>query len=219
MGDARGDGDPNELPVHTVRVRAFSMGRFDVTYDEWNLCMKDGVCDEVYLAPYEESFGRGRRPVVNVTWGQARRFIGWLSKKSGKPYRLPTEAEWEYAARAGATTPYPSGNELAPGIANCYSECGEDYDLTAPVGSFKPNAFGLYDTVGNVWQWVQDCWADSYKGAPTNGSARTTGDCQSNIARGGGWRNDPHELRFSARSKMAHEIRFNMIGFRVARRD
>lgn len=215
MGDARGDGDGNELPVHTVNIRPFSMGRFKVTFAEWDRCTKDHACDEVY----DEGWGRGRRPVMNITWGQAQRFIAWLQVKSGKPYRLPSEAEWEYAARAGSKGPFPSGDDLAAGLANCYSECGENFDNTSPVGSFKPNAFGLYDTLGNVWEWVQDCWADSYKDAPIDGTARTTGDCKKNIARGGSWQNESHDLRFSTRSAQPMEIRFDIIGIRVARSD
>ena len=133
----------------------------------------------------------GRRPVIKITWHQATDYAKWLSEQTGKRYRLPTEAEWEYAARAGTKSRYWWGNNLIKGMANC-NGCGSDWDnkQTAPVGSFKPNPFGLYDTSGNVMEWVQDCWHKDYKGAPVDGSAwleASGGDCNRRIIRGGSW--------------------------------
>ena len=118
------------------------------------------------------ALGRGRQPVINVTWDDAQRYVAWLSKMTGKPYRLLSEAEWEYAARAGTQTAYSWGDEIGKGNANC-NGCGSQWDnkQTAPVGSFAPNAFGLYDMHGNVWEWVEDCFHDNYNGAPEDGSA------------------------------------------------
>ena len=128
----------------------------------------------------DSSFGRGTRPVINVSWDEAQQYVAWFSKMTGRPYRLLTEAEWEYAARAGSTTAYYWGDEIGKGNANC-NGCGSQWDNreTSPVGSFKPNKFGLYDMAGNVYQWVQDCYHDDYDGAPTDGSARTSRRLQS----------------------------------------
>ena len=144
----------------------------------------------------DSGFGRGTKPVINVNWDDAQQYVAWFSKMTGQPYRLLTEAEWEYAARAGTTTAYSWGDEIGKGNANC-NGCGSKWDNreTSPVGSFKPNAFGLYDMHGNVWQWVQDCYHDNYNGAPTDGSAWTSGDCSRRVLRGGAWGNFPRNLR------------------------
>ena len=140
------------------------------------------------------------------------------SKMTGKSYRLLSEAEWEYAARAGSTTAYFWGDEIGEGNANCYG-CGRQWDNreTSPVGSFKPNAFGLYDMAGNVWQWVQDCYHDNYNGARTDGSAWTVGDCSRRVVRGGSWNNNPQSLRSANRFLDSTDIRNNDIGFRLGR--
>jgi formylglycine-generating enzyme required for sulfatase activity len=137
---------------------------------------------------------------------------------TGKPYRLLAEAEWEYAARAGTTTAYSWGDEIGNGNANC-KRCGSQWDDggTSPVGSFKPNAFGLYDMAGNVWQWVQDCYHDNYVGAPTDGSAWTSGDCSQRMGRGGSWFTGPEDLRSAYRGWTTTGDRSNNLGFRIAR--
>ena len=162
--------------------------------------------------------GRGTRPVINVSWDDAQQYVAWFSKMTGRPYRLLTEAEWEYAARAGSTTAYFWGDEIGKGNANC-TGCGSQWDnrQTSPVGSFKPNAFGLYDMAGNVWQWVQDCYHDNYDGAPTDGSAWTIGDCSRRVVRGGSWYNDPQDLRSANRLWFSTDGRMPHIGFRLGR--
>jgi formylglycine-generating enzyme required for sulfatase activity len=158
-------------------------------------------------------------PVINVSWADARQYVGWLSRLTGKEYRLLTEAEWEYAARAGGMTRYSWGNDPGQGNANC-DGCGSQWDVkqTAPVGSFKPNAFGLYDMHGNVWEWVEDSWHDNYVGAPTDGSAWLQGgDPSYRAVRGGSWRNDTQFIRAAARVKRNVNVRFDTLGFRVVR--
>jgi formylglycine-generating enzyme required for sulfatase activity len=155
---------------------------------------------------------------INVSWDDAQRYVEWLSRLTGRPYRLLTEAEWEYAARAGTMTVYPWGDEIGKGNANC-NGCGSEWDgrQTSPVGSFKPNAFGLYDVAGNAWQWVQDCYHDGYDGAPGDGSAWTEGDCGNRILRGGSWINSPEDLRSARRVGLTTDYRFYFLGFRVGR--
>jgi formylglycine-generating enzyme required for sulfatase activity len=137
---------------------------------------------------------------------------------TGQHYRLLSESEWEYAARAGTTTAYPWGDEIGTGNADCIG-CGSQWDgkQTSPVGSFKPNSFGLYDMQGNVYQWVEDCYHDSYRDAPTDGSANTTGDCSRRVVRGGAWARSPNELRSAYRHWGATNIRIDNQGFRLAR--
>ena len=162
MGDIQGRGLKVEQPVHEVHIRRpFAVSRDEITFNQYDEFAKASGRQ----LPDDEGFGRGRRPVIRVSWNEAVEYAAWLSQQTGKHYRLPTEAEWEYAARGGTDTAYWWGNEMKPGFANCTS-CGTPPDKrqTMPVGSFKPNPFGLYDTVGNVREWVQDCWHDSIKG-------------------------------------------------------
>jgi formylglycine-generating enzyme required for sulfatase activity len=162
--------------------------------------------------------GRGAKPMVNVAWGDARQYVDWLSQMTGRPYRLLTEAEWEYAARAGTTSAYYWGDQIGKGNANCQG-CGSESDArqTSPVGSFKPNAFGLHDMAGNVLQWVQDCYHEDYKEAPPDGSAWTSGACSRRVARGGSWAQEPQILRSAARLSGTTAVRANTLGFRVGR--
>ena len=210
-------GGYSEGPQHNVAfAQQFAVGRFAVTFEEWDACVADGSCNG--WKPPDEGWGRGRRPVINVSWADAKAYSGWLSKKTGKTYRVLSEAEREYATRAGTTTAYSWGNEIGRGNANC-SGCGSPWDgrQTAPVGSFKPNAFGLYDMHGNVWEWVEDCYHDNYKGAPADGSAWTIGDCVRRRLRGGSWRDDPQNLRSASRNWVAAGDRSYFLGFRVGR--
>jgi formylglycine-generating enzyme required for sulfatase activity len=157
--------------------------------------------------------------VINVSWDDAKEYVAWISAKAGAPYRLLTEAEWEYAARAGTQTAYSWGEKIGRGNANC-NGCGSQWDARqpAPVGSFAPNAFGLYDMAGNVWEWVEDCYHDDYDGAPTDSSAWTVdGDCSNRVVRGGSWDSNPQSLRSANRGRSSGVIRVNYLGFRVGR--
>ena len=201
---------------HKVAIaRPFAVSKFDVTFADWDACVSVGGCPQASDA----SWGRGRQPVINVSLDEAQTYAAWLSRMTGKTYRLLTEAEWEYAARAGRQTAYFWGDEIGKGNANCLG-CGSQWDgrQPSPVGSFKPNAFGLYDMAGNVWQWVQDCYHDNYNGAPTDGSAWTAGDCKSGVvARGGGWLSVPVLVRSATRLWLTTDNRKYLLGFRVGR--
>ena len=158
-------------------------------------------------------------PVINVSWVDAQAYVAWLVTLTGKPYRLLSEAEWEYCARAAAHTRYFWGDEPGAGNANC-NGCGSQWDLeqTAPAGSFKPNAFGLYDMHGNIWEWVEDDWHENYTGAPTNGSTWLQGGQPVfRVIRGGSWRNESELLRAAVRDRRNIHVRFDILGFRVAR--
>jgi formylglycine-generating enzyme required for sulfatase activity len=216
----------NEGPQHKVTIRQpFAVGKFEVTFAEWDACVSEGGCTH---KPADEGWGRAKRPVINVSWDDAVQYTAWLSKKTGKSYRLLTEAEWEYAARAVTRAsdyaPFSTGQTIDYRQANYDANFvygggrgGLYRQKTMPVGSFKPNAFGLYDMHGNVWEWVQDCYRDSYRGAPTDGSAVTSGDCSLRILRGGSWNYHPQLLRSAYRYASAPNIRTNFFGFRVAR--
>ena len=206
----------DEQPVHEVRVEAFELGKYEVTFEEY-----DRFTAATDRKPADdEGWGRGRRPVIYVSWEDAVAYTKWLSGQMGERYRLPSEAEWEYAARAGTETAYSWGNEIGRNRANC-DGCGSrwDHGQTAPLGSFGPNGWGLHDMHGNVWEWVQDCWNGSYQGAPTNGSAWESGvwDCSQRVFRGGGWDDNPYNLRAARRVSIPTESWGPNIGFRVAR--
>jgi formylglycine-generating enzyme required for sulfatase activity len=209
---------PSEGPQHKITIaEPFAVSKFEVTFAEWDTCAADGDCA---ARVSDEGWGRDRQPIINVGWDDAQRYVTWLSKITGKRYRLLTEAEYEYAARAGTRTAYPWGDEVGRNNANC-AGCGSRWDLTqpAPVGSFRPNQFGLYDMVGNVWEWVEDCLHEDYNGAPPDdGSAwMTGGDCSKRRLRGGSWASVPDEVRSANRSRGRNDDRSNIIGFRVGR--
>ena len=217
----------DEGPQRKVTIaRPFAVGKFEVTFAQWDACVAEGGCTH---KPGDESWGRGRRPVINVSWDDAKQFVVWLAKKTGKPYRLLTEAEWEYAARAvtkasdphapfstGATINYKQANYDANFTYNKGPQ-GVYRQKTLDVGSLPRNAFGLHDMHGNVWEWVEDCYRDSYRGAPTDGSAVTSGDCSLRILRGGSWNYYPQLLRSAYRYATAGGIRVENVGLRVAR--
>jgi len=206
----------NEGPQHRVTIaRPFAVSKFDVTFADWDACASVGGCRKAADA----GMGRDTKPVVNVGWDDAQTYVAWLSKMTGQPYRLLTEAEWEYAARAGTTTAYYWGDDIGNGNANCFLGCGGQLDVkqTSTVGSFAANQFGLYDMAGNVSQWVQDCYHIYYDGAPTDGSAWTGGDCSYRVVRGGSWTDSPEDLRAALRSGVALGDRSSSVGFRVGR--
>ncbi len=213
--ESESDRDASEGPQHEVTIaKPFAVSKFEVTFEAWDACVAAAACPRL-----ADRWGRGEMPVIDVSWGDAKQYVAWLSQLTGKEYRLLTEAEWEYAARAGARTRYSWGDDLGTGNADC-DRCGSPWDLkqTAPVGSFKPNAWGLYDMHGNVWEWVEDSWHETYDGAPTDGSAWLAGgDPSLRIVRGGSWRNDSELVRAAVRVRRHINVRFDTLGFRVAR--
>ena len=218
MGCLSDDGCfDDEKPVREVVIASFALSKHEVTFAQWDACVSGGGCGS--HRPDDEDWGRADRPVVNVSWEDAQSYVSWLSRETGEAYRLPTEAEWEYAARAGTTTKYSWGNEIGVNRANCYGDnCGDQWKNTAPVGSFPANAWGLHDMHGNVWEWVQDCWNGSYAGAPVDGSAWMSGDCSRRVVRGGSWVSlNPRFLRAANRYRFTTGDRIIISGFRVAR--
>ena len=212
-----------EGPQRRVTIaRPFAVGKFEVTFSEWQSCVNGVGCSD---KPDDRGWGRGRRPVINVSWDDiTKEYLPWLSRETGKTYRLLTEAEWEYAARAGTTTPFSTGPTITTSQANfdgnyAYggSAKGTYRQKTVDVGSFPPNAFGLHDMHGNVWEWVEDCWNATYSGAPVDGSAWTAGDCGRRVLRGGSWFNNPVDCRSALRFWILPVDRYDFIGFRLAR--
>ena len=203
--------EPTQGPVHRVTVAPFALGRFPVTVGEWRQCVEALACTY-------QPLGDNDLPVSNLSWNDTQQYIGWLSRISQRQYRLPTEAEWEYAARAQTKTRYWWGNEPTSAKANCKG-CGEPYDARHPiaVGSFESNPFGLYDMGGGVWQWVSDCWHADYRGAPGDAGSWATPSCVERVLRGGSWMNDPSYLRTTTRHRYEADVRYPANGFRVAR--
>ena len=205
-----------ERPAHRVTLdRAFALGKFEITFEEWGACFDDGGCGRM---PDDHKWGRERRPVINITWNDAKTYVEWLSAKTGKTYRLPTDAEWEYAARAGTTTEFFWGDEVGKNLANC-RDCGSEWSKkgSAPVGSFAPNSFGLHDMHGNIWEWIEDCWTPTHEGAPADGRARLDGDCRSRVMRSGSWYYFSKNARSAWRFKNDARIKSYGIGMRVVR--
>ena len=202
--------DPTERPVHQVAIKPFAIGKYPVTVQEWNECAAAKACGFTAI-------GNDDAPVSNVSWTDAQQYAAWLAKATKKPYRLPSEAEWEYAARGGTSTRYWWGDKLQQGMAGC-KDCGATAAAEQPtkVGSFKPNPFGLYDMGGGIDQWVEDCWHKTYQGGPNDGSAWSGGDCSSHVLRSGSWKNDARYVRPSNRDGYDTNVRYPTHGFRVA---
>ena len=225
MGSPSGEAgrDDDEGPVHRVTIaEPFAVGVYEVTFNEWAACVHGGGCGG--YRPDDEGWGRGNRPVINVSWDDAQAYVRWLSRETGHSYRLLSESEWEYVARAGTTTPFHTGRTISPSQANYNGNFtygngrqGVFREQTLPVGSFEANGFGLHDVHGNVWEWVKDCWHVSYAGAPSAGEAWTTGDCGRRVLRGGSWISYPRYLRAALRFGNDSGNRFSNSGFRIAR--
>ena len=221
--------DADERPQRKVGfAQAFAVGRFAVTFDEWDACVAAGGCKN-HLPP-DRGWGRGRRPVINIWWEDAKAYVAWLSQRTGKGYRLLTEAEREYVTRAGTQTPFWWGETITTEQANYdgkfgYPRAAEGRGAfrrqTVPVDVFAPNPWGLYQVHGNVYEWVEDCWHDDYAGAPLDGSARTAPDCARRVMRGGSYNFAPWHLRAAARGQIATAAFAGGgvvgVGFRVAR--
>ncbi len=224
----RYDGGSTQRRV-SVR-RPFALSRYEVTFAEWDACATEGDCS---YRPADEGWGRGKQPVINVSWEDAQEYARWLSRKTGAQYRLPSEGEWEFAARSGTTTVRYWGDDpsAACWYANVHDRtsqaensfawqhhnCSDGYAKTAPVGSFEANAFGLHDMLGNIWEWVEDCWGGDYQAAPSDGQARVSGRCDSRVLRGGSWSSVPKIVRSGARQGDVANYRGRYSGFRVAR--
>jgi formylglycine-generating enzyme required for sulfatase activity len=218
MGDIQGKYGKDELPVHEVNFqKAFAASKYEITFSQYDEFAKATGRN----LPDDEGWGRGRQPVIFVSWSDSVAYATWLSEQTGKRYRLPTEAEWEYVARGGTETMYWWGNEVQQVLANCRG-CGSRWDgkQAAPVGSFRPNQFGLYDVAGNVLEWVQDCWHESYKEAPSDGSSweqKDGGDCGRRGLRGGMWLRAHDIVRSSARLWNRASFAGRALGFRLVR--
>ena len=209
MGSKDGEGDADERPRHKAVIpKPLAVGRYAVTFAEWDAARAAGG---VSHNPSDQGWGRGRRPVINVNWDDAQAYIKWLSGATGQPYRLLSEAEWEYCCRAGTETAYSFGNSIAKAQAQFSAS------NTAEVGSFPANPFGLHDMHGNVWEWCEDCWHDNYIGAPEDGSAWTTGDGGRRVLRGGSWNYLPEGCRSADRNWFIAGNRYDYRGFRLAR--
>ena len=209
-----------EGPMHRVTIEPFALGVYEVTFAEYDACVADGGC--VADAPSDQGWGRDSRPAINVTFDEAQLYVQWLSAKANKPYRLPSESEWEYAVRANTTTPFHTGKTISTDQANYNGNTaygtgrkGTYREGTVPVGSFAPNAWGLHDMHGNAWEWVQDCFNESYLGAPLYGGAWRQESCARTL-RGGSWINKPASLRSARRGRSPGHIRSFNFGFRVA---
>jgi formylglycine-generating enzyme required for sulfatase activity len=212
MGSA---DSPFEKPPHKVAIaKSFAIERRETSFSEWDACVADGGCK---YRPDDRGWGRGDQPVIDVSWDDAKAFIAWLTQKTGRPYRLPSEAEWEYAARAGTTSKFWWGREVGKANANCADCENPPLRKTVRTGSFRPNGFGLYDTSGNAYEWVEDCWNDNYAKAPKDGSAWNSGQCPQRVLRGGSFANQSNTVTSAARFRYDLDVRYYANGFRVVR--
>jgi len=213
MGENR--GDRSEKPAHQVSIkRPFAIGKYEVTTGQWNECVKAGACsDKAAKVGPTENF-----PARDISWNDARAYVRWLSQLTQQEYRLPSEAEWEYSARANTKTRFWWGDKVGTGNADCRN-CGGKWDRSVPaeVDAYPPNPFGVYGVAGGVWEWVTDCWHKSYNGAPKDGSSRDKPDCRENVIRGGSWRNDANYIHSASRFKYDSNVRYLLNGFRVAK--
>ncbi|CAE6799663.1 SUMF1/EgtB/PvdO family nonheme iron enzyme [Paraburkholderia nemoris] len=207
--------DPSEKPVHHVTISApFAIGKYEVTVEQWNACVAANACQKLTA----ESNTNKAAPARDLSWEDAQQYVKWLSKTTGKPYRLPSEAEWEYADRGGTTTAYWWGDQMRKGNANC-KDCGDPWHKEGPesAGSFAPNPVGLYDMNGSVWEWVADCWHNSYQGAPADGHAWESPSCDMRVIRGGSWREGSGYMLSATRFKYSASVRQSQDGFRVVK--
>ncbi|HEC28666.1 MAG TPA: cyclic nucleotide-binding domain-containing protein [Gammaproteobacteria bacterium] len=214
MGSPSSSVQFEERPEHTVKIRKFSISKYEISFDEYDRF----VADTGRPRPSDSGWGRGKRPVINVSWNDAVAYTKWLSRQTGRLYRLPSEAEWEYAARAGTKGKYWWGNKVGKNRANCFN-CGSQWDRasTAPVGKFRSNALGLHDMAGNVAEWVSDCYHENYKGAPADGSAWVEASCDSHVTRGGSYRSTADNVRVTGRSGLSSDSALDQLGFRIVR--
>ena len=218
MVDLSDAGPDEELPVHSVTIPTFSIGVYEVTFSEWDACFAAGGCIH---NPNDGGWGRGRRPVINISWDDIQQYLSWINGVTGKNYRLPSESEWEYAARAGDMTDRWWGDQdpiCADGLVR-WARFDDDLYCdgigTATVGNYGANAFGLYDVLGNAFEWTEDCRNEDYISAPNDGSAWTTGDCPLRIFRGGSWNSRSSSVRSAYRDGADTMYRQDNLGFRI----
>ena len=214
MGSTK--GKKRELPLTKVSIsRSVAVSRYEITFDEWDACFSAGGCS---TRPSDRSWGRGKRPVINILLKDIDEYLSWLTNKTGHTYRLPSESEWEYAARAGSQTEFSWGDHMKMGAANC-RECGTEWSgiKSAPVGKFKPNAWGLYDVHGNVLEYVTDCWTTNHNKLPNDGSPILTPNCLSKVVKGGAWYYLPKVSRSASRARNDRRVSGYFIGFRAFR--
>jgi formylglycine-generating enzyme required for sulfatase activity len=197
-------------------AQPFAVSKTEITFHQWKACVALRACSD----ESDQGWGRETRPIINVTWDDAKKYVAWISQETGRQYRLLSEAEWEYAARAGSETLYSWGNEVQKDgkvMAKCRDCAGQWDEKTAPVQSFPANAFGLYDMYGNVWEWLEDCWHDSYRDAPTNGAAWVNEGCSHRVLRGGSWKTDRSKLGPAGRYDAYAPDRDSDVGIRLGR--
>ena len=237
MGSPTGEAgrQSDEGPQHRVNIRSIAVSKHEITFDQWSACVVGGGCTS-NPNPDDGGWGRGDMPVINVSWNDVKSYVTWMNGRvGGNRYRLLSEAEWEFAARAGSTSQYFWGDVPGAGCAFAngtdqttlwrtpqtgrwtISQCDDGASFTAKVGTYRANAFGLFDMTGNVWEWTQDCYHPSYTGAPTDGSAWTIGNCSLRINRGGSWLNAPPFLRSAFRGRGDPSFSSALLGFRLAR--
>ena len=216
MGSPGNSINAEEVPRHEVSLASFSISRYEVTFDDYDRYARATG----QRLPFDESWGRDRQPVINVSWKDARGYVRWLSAQTGKSYRLPSEAEWEYAARSGNVGSYWWTNAYETIPANCFN-CGSAWDgaRTAPVGQFAANSLGLYDMTGNVQEWTADCYHPNYTGAPADGRVWEEFGCTQRVVRGGAYTSPLDSLRSAKRAQLAEDTRLDNLGFRIVRTD
>jgi len=226
MGDQTLSGDKDERPAHQVSLQAFAISKYEITYQQYSVFVKDTERS----MPSDAGWGKLNRPVINVSWNDANAYAKWLSKKTNRNFRLASEAQWEYAARAGALTLYSNGNQankvcqvgnIADQAAKKagrnwqVTKCNDKAVNTSKVGKYRPNEFGLYDMQGNVWEWVQDCYKGDYKTAAEDGAAAGSSSCKNKVIRGGSFQQTAKHARLSNREKLARNQKANNVGFRI----
>lgn len=213
-----------ENPLKTTFIDyAFEVGKYEITFDDWGKCVADGGCNG--YRPKDGGWGKGKRPVINISFNDAQSYLKWLNRKTGQNYRLLSEAEWEYVARAGQNTPFGrDGRGINAKVANfdgkapyTSAETGPYHRKTQPVGNYNANPFGVHDIYGNVYEWVQDCWNPNHQGATGTGAPRTDGDCKFRVMKGGSWVTHGYQMRAAARVRYVTDYRYDDYGFRIAR--
>lgn len=213
----------SENPMRDTFINyRFEVSKYEITFDQWDKCVQSGGC--AGHKPDDKGWGRGKRPVINVSYNDAKNFVKWLNGKTGQNYRLLSEAEWEYVARAGQDGPFGNGYDMSAQYANFDGKApygsgakGPYLRKTQPVGQYEPNAFGVYDMHGNVYEWVEDCWNPNHSGSIGDGSPRTDGDCKFRVMKGGSWVTHGYQTRAAARIRYVMDYRYDDYGIRIAR--